>query len=100
MKELIADTGHATPDMRMEIVHIAADGDLVFVHWRATGTHERQHQVAKHFRHLEPSGEDETVSGIILYRIEGGKFVEVWNYHTLLEHAHARGRGAAPASSL
>jgi predicted SnoaL-like aldol condensation-catalyzing enzyme len=99
VKELIADTGQATPDLRMEVVHIAADGDLVFVHWQATGTHERQHQVTRHVRHLEPSGEEETVSGVILYRIEGDKFVEGWNYHNILEHAHARGMGAAPASS-
>jgi predicted SnoaL-like aldol condensation-catalyzing enzyme len=99
VKELIADTGQATPDLRMEIVHIAADGDLVFVHWQATATHERQHQVTKHVRHLEPSGEEETASGIILYRIEGNKLIEGWNYHNILEYAHARGMGAAPASS-
>jgi len=39
-KEVIADTGQAMPDLRLEVVHLAADGDLVFVHWRATGTHE------------------------------------------------------------
>jgi predicted SnoaL-like aldol condensation-catalyzing enzyme len=99
VKELVADTGRATPDLQMEVVHIAADGDLVFVHWQATATHERQHQVTKHVRHLEPSSEEETVSGIILYPIEGDKLVEGWNYHNLFEHAHARGMGAAPASS-
>ncbi len=54
------------------------------------------HQVTKHVRDLEPSGEEETVSGIILYRIEGGKFVEAWTYHNVLEHVHARVMGAAP----
>ena len=99
VKELFADNRQATPDLRMEVVHMAADGDLVFVHWRATGTHEQQHQITKHVRHLEPSGEEETVSGISLFRIEGGKFVEGWNYHNLLEYAHAQGLGAAPAGS-
>ena len=96
VKELIADTGQGTPDLRIEIVHIAADGDLVFAHWRATGTHEEQLEVTKHLHDLEPSGEEGTASGIILYRIEGGKFVEGWNYHNVLEHALARGMGGAP----
>ena len=40
LKELIADAAQATPDMRTEVVDIAADEDVVFVHWRATGRHE------------------------------------------------------------
>jgi predicted SnoaL-like aldol condensation-catalyzing enzyme len=47
MKELLSDSGQATPDLRREIVDIAARDDLVFVHWRATATHEGQHQVHK-----------------------------------------------------
>ncbi|HET7037695.1 MAG TPA: ester cyclase [Thermomicrobiaceae bacterium] len=89
VKELIADTGQATPDLRMEVLHLAAEGDMVFVHWRATGTHQQQHQVTKHVRHLEPSGEAGTVSGINLYRVEGGKFVESWNYNNVLEYAQS-----------
>ena len=50
-KEAIADTGQAWPDMWFEVVDIAADGDLVFAHWRATGTHEGQHKVVKHVGH-------------------------------------------------
>ena len=99
VKELIADTGQASPDLRMEVLHLAADGDVVFVHWRATGTHAEQHQITKHVQHVEPSGEEGTVSGISLYRIEGGKFVEGWIYHNVLEYAHARGMGAAPSGS-
>src|SRR5215213_10937747 len=50
---------------------IAEEGypDLVFVHWRATATHEGQHQIHKHVRDIEPTGEEGTVSGISLYRI-------------------------------
>ncbi|CAA9290320.1 MAG: hypothetical protein AVDCRST_MAG93-3840 [uncultured Chloroflexia bacterium] len=95
----MADTGQAMPDLRQEVVHLAAAGDLVFVHWRATGTHQEQHQVTKHVSDLEPSGEEETVSGISLYRIAGGKFVEGWHYHNVLELALARGMGGAPRGS-
>ena len=96
MKEIIADARQATPNTRVEIQHMAAEGDLVFVHWRATGTHERQHQTVKHIRHVPPTGDEATVAGINLYRIEGGKIVERWSYHNLLEYAHERGMGAAP----
>ena len=99
VKELVADTGQATPDLRMEVAHIAGDGDLVFVHWRATGTHKQQHQVTKHVRDVDPSGEEGTASGIILYRIEGGKFVESWGYHNVLEYVLERGMAGAPGGN-
>ena len=95
VKELMADWGQATPDLRMEVLDIAAEEDLVFVHWRGTATHEGQHQTTKHVRDIEPTGEEETVSGISLYRIEGGKFVERWGYHNVLEYALARGKAGA-----
>jgi predicted SnoaL-like aldol condensation-catalyzing enzyme len=91
MKEQMADAAQATPDLRTEVVDIAAEEDLVFVHWRATATHEGQHQMTKHVRDIEPTGEEATVSGISLYRIEGGKFVESWGYHNVLEYTLARG---------
>jgi len=99
VKELMADWGQAIPDLRTEIVHIAAEDDLVFLHWRATATHEGKHQMTKHVRDVEPTGEEETVSGISLYRIDGGKFVESWHYHSVLEYALARGKAGAPGGS-
>jgi SnoaL-like polyketide cyclase len=71
LKEIIAGWGQATPDLRTEVLAIAAEEDLVFVHLRATGTHEAQHQVNKHVREIEPTGKEGTVSGISLYRIVG-----------------------------
>src|SRR5918994_4911688 len=91
LKEIIADWGQATPDLRTEVLAIAAEEDLVFVHLRATGTHQAQHQVNKHVRDIEPTGKEGTVSGISLYRIVGGKFVEGWHYHNVLEYALERG---------
>ena len=99
LKELIADAAQATPDMRIEVVDIAADEDVVFVHWQASGRHENQHQVNKHVRDIQPTGEEGTASGISLYRIEGGKFVEGWNYHNVLEYALERGMTGTPGGS-
>ena len=99
VKEVIADTSQATPDLRWEVLHIAADGDLVFVHVRVTFTHEQQHQIVKHVRNVEPTGEEETASGIILYRVEGGKIIEGWYYVSLLEYAMRHGQAGAAAGS-
>jgi predicted SnoaL-like aldol condensation-catalyzing enzyme len=99
VKELIADAGQASPDLRLEVMDIAANEDVVFVHWQATGRHEEQHQVNRHVRDIQPTGEVGTASGISLYRIEGGKFVEGWNYHNVLEFALARGMGDGSSGS-
>jgi predicted SnoaL-like aldol condensation-catalyzing enzyme len=71
LKEVMADVGQAAPDMRHEVLAIAGEDDLVFVHWQATGTHEGQYEVVKHARDVQPTGEEATVSGISLFRIEG-----------------------------
>ena len=55
------------------------------MHWQATGTHEGQHQVNKYVRDVQPTGGEWSASGIILYRIKEGKFVEGWHYHNVLE---------------
>ena len=96
VKEVIADWGQATPDLRQKVVDIAAEEDIVFVHWQATATHEGQHQMTKHVRDIEPTGEEGTVSGISLYRIEGDKIVESWGYHNVLEYTLARRTAGAP----
>jgi hypothetical protein len=85
--------------MRREVVDIAAEEDLVFLHWRATATHEGQHQIHKHVRDMEPTGEEGTVSGISLYRIRGGKFVEHRSYHNLLEYILERGKAGHQATA-
>jgi hypothetical protein len=55
--------------------------------------------LTKHVRDIEPTGEEGTVSGISLYRIQEGKFVESWHYHDVLDYALARGKSGATGSS-
>jgi predicted SnoaL-like aldol condensation-catalyzing enzyme len=99
VKETLSDSGQATPDLRIEVLDIAAEDDLVFVHWRATGRHEGQHKVVKHVRDIQPTGEEGAASGINLYRIEGGKFVEMWTYHNVLEYALEAGKAGGPGGA-
>jgi hypothetical protein len=84
---------------RTEVLDIAGEEDLIFVHRRGTATHEGKHQIAKHVRDVEPTGEEGIVSGITLYRIEGGKFVERWSYHNLLEYALEAGKKGTSGTS-
>jgi len=51
VKDLIADAGQASPDRRLEVMDIAADEDIVFVHWQATGRHELPPWLGYHLRH-------------------------------------------------
>ena len=89
-KEVLADSGQATTGGQLEVLHMAAAGDLVFTHWRGRGTHEQKHQTVKYIRRIEPSGQEEEVGGISLFRIEGGKIVEGWHYHNLAERVLRR----------
>jgi predicted SnoaL-like aldol condensation-catalyzing enzyme len=51
----------ALPDLRFDTQHLMADGDLVLIHWKATGT-------------------DATVlHGHSLFRMREGKIVESWD---------------------
>ena len=104
VRELIADAGQAWPDLRLEVMDIAANEDVVFVHWQATGRHEEQHQVNKHVRDIQPTGEVGTASGISLYRIEGASSSKA-EIITTCSSSHSRaawatGRAAALKSGF
>ena len=104
VKELIADAGQASPDLRLEVMDIAANEDVVFVHWQATGRHEEQHQVNKHVRDIQPTGEVGTASGISLYRIEAASSSKA-GIITTCSSSHSRaawatGRAAALQSAF
>ncbi len=88
LKELAADVQQAAPDFQLRVIHMAAEGDLVFAHWRTRATHQGRLHKARHLRHLEPSGQEHEFAGITLYRLEGGKIVESWNYDTRAELLH------------
>jgi predicted ester cyclase len=89
------DTGQALGDIQFEVRHMAAEGDLVFTHFEFVATHSGQYQVVKHLKDLEPVGAEERVSGIALYRLEGGKIVEGWYYHNILEYAQQQKASAS-----
>jgi predicted ester cyclase len=63
----------AFPDWHWEMRHLVVDGDNIAVHFTVTGTHRGA------FQGIEPTGRRVTVSEFTLYRVEDGKFAEVWD---------------------
>jgi C-1 hydroxylase len=62
----------AFPDWHETIEDIVAEGDKVWVRAEATGTHKGE------YRGLAPTGNKITGTGVNIYRIVNGKFVEGW----------------------
>jgi predicted ester cyclase len=65
-----AEWDEAFPDMEVEILALAAEGDHIVAHWQATGTHEAS------FRGIEPTGNTIEVTGFSYRKAEDGQFVE------------------------
>ncbi|MFL5348728.1 MAG: ester cyclase [Hyalangium sp.] len=62
----------ALPDLRFDIEHLLADGELVLIHWKATGTDAKT---------LDDAGKPKqlTLQGQSLFRMRQGKIVESWD---------------------
>ncbi len=79
-KEVMADVHDVSPDLHMKVLGQAAEGDLVFTHWEAGGTHAKSHQKHRTLKGVAPSGKEAQVSGIFIHRVQDGKIVESWTY--------------------
>jgi len=62
----------AFPDWHETIEDIVAEGDKVWVRVKGTGTHKGE------YRGIAPTGNKITGTGVNIYRIVNGKFVEGW----------------------
>lgn len=62
----------ALPDLHFDIEHLVAEGDLVLIHWKATGTDPTT---------LDEAGAPKqmTLHGQSLFRMRAGKIVESWD---------------------
>jgi steroid delta-isomerase-like uncharacterized protein len=77
-KQFVSATRSAFPDVHFTIDDILVEGDKVAVRWTMTATHKGE------LRGIPPTGKKVTIWGISMYRIVGGKFVEIWErYDTL-----------------
>jgi predicted ester cyclase len=63
----------AFPDWHWHVRNIAIEDDLISLHFTVTGTHRGA------FEGLGPTGRRVTITEFTLYRVEGGKFADVWD---------------------
>jgi predicted ester cyclase len=73
LKQLSATYRSAFPDLKVTLDDIFAVGDRVTVRWSARGTHLGD------WLGIPPTGNHVTATGIIIYRVAGGKVVESWS---------------------
>lgn len=62
----------AFPDLTITIEEVVAEDDMAAVRYTGTGTHEQE------YKGVEPTGEEVTISGMRIARIEDGKITEAW----------------------
>jgi steroid delta-isomerase-like uncharacterized protein len=77
-KGLVSMYRSAFPDLRVPIEDLMAEGDRVVTRWTARGTHQGE------LMGNAPTGNQVTVTGIIVDRISEGQIEEEWvDYDTL-----------------
>ena len=90
VKESIAWSQNAFPELRVTIEDQVAEGDKVATRWRVSGTHQGEMMGAA------PTGNQVTFAGTQTDYLSGGKIVESWsNWDTLGMLGQI---GAVPAS--
>jgi steroid delta-isomerase-like uncharacterized protein len=77
-KGLVSMYRSAFPDLRVPVEDLIAEGERVVTRWAARGTHQGE------LMGIAPTGNQASVTGIIVDRISGGKIEEEWvDYDTL-----------------
>ena len=83
----------AFPEQRVDVHDVLAAGDRVAVRHTHHVTHGGE------FAGLPPSGKRATVEGMELFRVAGGKVVELWHYDDLLGLMQQLGAIPAPGGT-
>lgn len=86
----------AVPNSTHDYDVVMTDGDLVALRWKGTGTFDVAYMGAA------PTGEEVTLSGIHIFRIECGRIAQIWA-ETNLDQVHEQllggcGEAATPAA--
>ena len=69
----------ALPDIHLEVLHVLAEGDLVLIHWRGSGTHDERLATITG-ETIPPTRRRARVSGALLTEVRAGKIVREWTY--------------------
>jgi len=77
----------AFPDWHWGMRNLVVDGDYIAAHFTVTGTHRGA------FQGIEATGRRVTISEFTFYRLENGKFAEVWDLTDMDALMRQIGRG-------
>ena len=66
------------PDIQFTLTHLIAEEDIVTFRFTAEATHRGE------FMGIAPTGKQVRLSGIVIHRVENGRFAESWNEIDLL----------------
>jgi steroid delta-isomerase-like uncharacterized protein len=72
-RQMIAHFQDAFPDGRNTSEELLAEGDKVVQRWTFRGTHHEA------FQGIPPTGRPVTLTGISIWRVDGGTIVESWH---------------------
>jgi steroid delta-isomerase-like uncharacterized protein len=72
--QFMSSLSDAFPDTKYTVDDMIAEGDKVVVRYNLTGTHKGV------FQGIPPTGKQMTVKGVNVYRVEGGRLAEAWNF--------------------
>jgi len=93
LKDIITKMRAAFPDLRFEIHHILAEGDIVATRSTMTGTHEGRFEIGP-FRDLPPTGRRIEVPHMHFFRWAEDKNTDLW--HIMDTPTMMRQLGTAP----
>jgi steroid delta-isomerase-like uncharacterized protein len=80
----------ALPDMQVKVSQMVAEGDLVVVHWRASGTNSHEGMG------FPATGKRISVPGMTIFRFKNGKIIEEWSVYDMLSAMQQAGLCPAP----
>jgi steroid delta-isomerase-like uncharacterized protein len=89
-KDLVSSYRSGLPDLRITIEDLIAQGERVVTRWRAYGTHQGE------LLGNAPTGNEASVTGILVDRVSGGKIEEEWAAYDTLHFMQQIGAIAAP----
>ena len=93
LRQFVSMIRSALPDLRITLEDDIAEGDKVVSRWRAQGTHQGE------LMGIAPTGNEVTITGITIHRIEDGKIVEEWENWDALGLMQQIGAVPAPEQS-
>ncbi len=76
--ELLTKFRDAIPDLRFTIEKIFGNGDMVAAHYWMQGTHKER------LLNIEANGDEFTITGTSMFRLEDGKVAEDWHSYDFL----------------